>query len=215
MSVRDSLKVALLVLLPLNTWLGVFLYLHWQREAALRQARVISHQEATAVRFAYFQKRFNVLEGQKLQYPWPYPTRLIGVSPPIGKGVPVLFLNIGWMAIPEVWSPIIDELLRSASSLHLVLLYYQSPYNIETMWRKIAHPRVSILVGDWISTVFGNELGGMLLIFCDGEGVVRAIESFPVLKHSPSWDEEIKDWRPKLHRAVKKVLNEFFPKQSQ
>jgi hypothetical protein len=37
---------------------------------------------------------------------------------------------------------------------------------------------------------------------CDGQGIVRAVEPFPKLKISPHWEEELEDWRPKLHQTV-------------
>jgi hypothetical protein len=43
---------------------------------------------------------------------------------------------------------------------------------------------------------------------------VRAVEPYPDLKLSPSWEEEVKDWRPKLHQAVKRALEKFFGKPS-
>ncbi len=67
-------------------------------------------------------------------------------------------------------------------------------------------------MGNWVHGVFGSYDDGILLVLCDGNGVVRAIEPYPNLKRSPSLKDEVADWRPKLHQAVKKVLDKFFPK---
>ncbi|MCS7188060.1 MAG: hypothetical protein RMK89_14080, partial [Armatimonadota bacterium] len=76
------------------------------------------------------------------------------------------------------------------------------------------HHRLSILMGEWVRRAFGGEFG-IFAILCDGSGVVRIVEPYPELKISPHWGEEVADWRPKLHQAVKKVLDKFFPKEKE
>ncbi len=58
---------------------------------------------------------------------------------------------------------------------------------------------------------FGGQLG-ILAFLCDGNGIVRAVEPYPPLKISPDWQEQVADWRPKLHQGIKKMLDKFFPK---
>jgi hypothetical protein len=41
---------------------------------------------------------------------------------------------------------------------------------------------------------------------------VIVIESYPQLKFSSEWHEEVKDWRPKLQQAVKRALERFYGK---
>ncbi len=218
MSSRDWLKVIVLVLLPINAWLGVFHYLHWHRQKALREIPKHTQQVmAKMVRYSY--ERHGIKEGQKLRYPFPYPITLIGNPPPVGQGAPVLFVNISWIAAYEVWQPAIQEALNASPYLHVALLYCK-PEGIDLkpirkMIQQFNHPRLSAFVGGfWMATVFGNEWnGGFLLFLCDGSGIVRAIEPYPDLKVSPHWKDELADWRPKLHQAVKKVLDEFLPKR--
>ncbi len=215
---REWLKVIVLILLPINAWLGVFYYLHWQRQKALWEVLQPVPQEATVV-VRHFQERHDFKVGRRLPYPFPYPTRLIGNPPSVGQGYPVLFVNISWIAAHEVWEPALTEALNASPYLQVVLLYRNEGVvdwkPITEMIQKLNSPRLSVLVGGgWMRSMFGTELNGTLLILCDGQGIIRSIEPYPELKISPYWEEEVKDWRPKLHQAVKKGLDKFFPKRA-
>ncbi len=216
MSHWDKLKIVVFILLPINAWLGIFYYLHWQRQRALREAHERFEREAAVV-YQHYQERLGLKVGQPLRYPFPYPTNLIGRPPPIGQGIPVLFINISWIADSEVWQPALEEAWKASPYLHIVLLYRKSESHglepISKMLRKLNNPRLTVIAGrEWIASVFGTDRNGTLLILCDGNGIVLAIEPYPDLKVSPYWDDEVADWRPKLHQAVKKVLDKFFPK---
>lgn len=221
MSRWDWLKVIVLVLLPVNAWLGVFYYLHWQREKALREMYPKAFQE-TAITVHYSQRRLGIEEGKRLVYPFPFPAKLIGKPPPFGQGYPVVFLNISWIASLEVWEPTIQEILNASPYLHVVLLYRKSKTLSEGfkpimgIVQAFNNPRLSVLYSEgeggdsWMLNFFGSEQTGFLLFLCDGRGIVRHIEPYPKLKVSRYWKEEVSDWRPKLHQAVKKVLDKFF-----
>ncbi len=189
-------------------------------------------KEARRLQLLYFQqRRFGLKEGMVLRFPLPYITvdRIVGVLPPVGRGVPVLFLNISWIAEHEVWEPAISEALKASPHLHIALLYSvdlrrpnpKDPKEGERLfkhavefWRKLSSSRISLLASsDWYKVVGHTE--GILLILCDERGIIRKIEQYPELKFFPYWAEEVADWRQKLHRAVKKVLDEFFPKRPQ
>jgi len=221
---KEWLIVIVLILLPINAWLGVFYYLRWQHKIALQRhfSRERMKEEFTPL-IAHFQENFNIKEGQRLKYPFPYPTFVYGSSlPPFGRGIPFLFINISWIAEVEIWQPVIQEALNASPYLHVVLLYSLREENPEgrdlelkaigEMIKKLHHHRLSALAGHWVRTVFGTDVHGILLVLCDGDGIVRALELYPHLKESPYWKEEVADWRPKLHQAVKKVLDKFFPK---
>jgi len=223
---KDWMKVIILILLPINTWAGIFYYLHWQRKKALERRLSEEYlREIASLRLGYISESLNIKVGQRLNYPFPYRSVLIGKSPPFGQGSPILFLNISWIAEREIWESIIKDILKISSNLYVVLLY-QPDYKIEKnkiflnlapiykMINHFNHPRLSAIAGEWILTVFGNQFQGTLLILCDGNGIIRAIEPYPPLKTSPYWHEEVADWRPKLHQAVKKVLDSFFRKRS-
>ncbi len=217
MSWRNWLKVTLLILVPVNAWLGMFYYVHWKRwrdfSNMLRQAE---RERAMVVRYLREKHNLDFKVGQPLIYPFPYTAHLIGNPPPVGKGYPVIFLNISWIASYEVWGPALKEILPFSPPLYVVLLYRKPEgvdYNhIKGMVQKLNSPYVSVLVGgEWMGRLFDAEAERVLLILCDGKGIVRHIELYPDLKVSPYWDDEVKDWRPKLHQAVKKVLQKFFP----
>lgn len=216
MSSREWLKVIALILVPLNAWLGVLFYLRWQQKVALEYPAEESLKEILQARVSYFQDFFGIKEGQFLRYPFPYHYRLYGNPPPFGKGMPVLFLNISWIAEAEIWQPAIYDALK-IPNLHVVLLHWHDGRlePIEEMMSRLNHPRLSAIVGFWVQTVFGTEHYGILLILCDASGVVRAVEPYPSLRISPTWEEEVSNWRPKLHQAVKKVLDKFFPKEGE
>ncbi len=226
MSFRDWLKVILLVLIPINAWLGVLFYQKWKWYRMWWEG-LQREQEAMRLSVQYHQKRlFRLREGMVLQFPFPNVPihRIVGSFPPIGRGVPVLLLNISWIAEYEVWEPAISEALKASPNLHIALLYSvefsrrreegeRLFRHAVDFWKKINNPRVSLLASeDWYKVVGHTQ--GTLLILCDERGVIRKIEPYPDLKLSPYWSEEVADWRPKLHQAVKKVLDEFFPKRS-
>lgn len=84
--------------------------------------------------------------------------------------------------------------------------------NVKGFLQSSNSPRFSVLLGgDWIHGVFGAQMG-ILLFLCDGQGIVRHVEPYPKLKFPASQDDVASDWQPKLHQAVKKVLDKFFPK---
>jgi len=232
MSRRDIVKSIVLILLPINTWLLVLYYVHKRQESLLRPS-LTRHHNSVTVRVNYFRKKLGLQEGQRLVYPFPANLTLMGHDPPVGQGKPVLFLNIDWLAFPEVWGPIVREILQTYPNLHVVLLHSmpmdlgtlpQSPHfkvfqrqweyvqkQRAKLWENLHHPRLSILSGRWIKTAFGGHLG-ILLFLCDGQGMVRVIEVYPQLKLSPEWHEEVKDWRTKLRQAVKRALERFYGK---
>jgi hypothetical protein len=225
MTKKDWLKVIVLILVPVNVWLGVLYYLHWQKRG--RGELVETFRFNTVVRVTHFAEKWWIKEGQQLVYPFPVgntPTLFLGVSPPVGQGRPVLFLNICRITSEEVWRPALQEALASSPSLHIVLLFdtressgeefERDMKRLREMLNRFPSHRISAIAGDWIGTAFGGFLGGVLVFLCDGEGIVRAVEPYPDLKLSPSWEEEVKDWRPKLHQAVKRALEKFFGKPS-
>lgn len=220
MSRWDKIKVVVLILLPINTWLGMFYYLQRQQQRAWREALEIPMRESVVVH-QHYQERLGIKIGQSLRYPFPYPVTLIGPHPPIGQGIPVLFVNISWIATSEVWRPAIKEARKISPYLHIVLLYYrpegsQDLKPLLEMLQDLADPRLSVVVGgDWMNLAFGTERNGTLLILCDGKGIVRAVEPYPQLKISPYWEEEVADWRRKLHQAVKRVLDKFFKQKGE
>lgn len=217
MSHWEWLKVIALVLLPINAWLGMFYYLHWQRQKERWEAYQRKLQESVVVA-RYLQDKLGIKVGQRLHYPFTYPARLIGNPPPVGRGYPVVFIYIAWITDPEVWEPTLQEALNTSPYLYVVLLYRGETdrKRLMPMIQKFRNPRLSVLVGGgWMGNAFGDERGGTLLFLCDGQGIIRAVEPYPELKIVPDWEEEVKDWRPKLHQAVKKVLEKFFPKRAQ
>jgi len=226
MSKRDWLKVIVLILVPVNAWLGVLYYLHWQKRGK-SEPFVTAYRFNTAVRINYFAEKWGIKEGRHLVYPFPIgntPTLFLGTSPPFGQGRPVLFLNISWIASEEVWQPAIQEALKFSPPLHIILLFdtkesagkefEKNVKRLKAMLHCFPSRNISAIAGDWVETVFGGFLGGILVILCDGNGIVRAIEPYPELKNSPYWHEEVKDWRPKLRQAVKRALERFFEKPS-
>lgn len=223
MTKRDWLKVIILILVPVNAWLGVLYYLHWQKRG--RGEFVETFRFYTALRVTHFAEKWGIKEGQRLVYPFPVgntPTLFLGVSPPVGQGRPVLFLNICRITSEEVWRPALQEALASSPSLHIVLLFdtgessgekfERNVKRLREMLNRFPSNRISAIAGDWIGTVFGGFLGGILAFLCDGEGIVRAVQLYPDLKLSPIWEDDVKDWQPKLQQAVKKALHKFFQK---
>lgn len=225
MSRQDWFKVVMLVLLPINVWLGVFYYLHWKKQKDLWDVLQRQGEEMTLVH--YFQEKHRFKVGEKLVFP-KYPSKFIGNPPPLGQGYPVLYIRIVNPLMKEVWEPIIKEALNASPYLYVTLIDHSLMYlphrrevefdkSILELVREIKNPRLSVWVGSsWVFNLFGaGYKGGTLLILCDGKGIIRAIEPFPKLKISPYLHEEIKDWKPKLYQTVKKVLNKFFSEHSQ
>lgn len=213
--------IVILILIPINAWLWVLYYLH-QQSKEVNPLKV--YKEEVALRVAIVGEKWGVREGQRIVYPFPLKTQvtLLGVQPPVGKGVPVLFVNISWITAPEVFDLAIQEALRTSPSLHIVLLSHpvgRPPYtehyrNLKEMLNHFRHnPRISILVGDWVNRAFGGEFG-ILAFICDGNGIVKAVEHYPPLKIAGSREQEAADWRPKLHQAVRRALEKFFEEQS-
>jgi hypothetical protein len=227
---RDLFKLIVLVLIPANAWL-IVLYFHHHSKVNVAYPSLTRYESESKVRIAYFQEKWHIKEGQRLIYPFPFKgkTFVLRQLPSIGQGEPVLFLNIGWIAYPEVWEPAIQEVLKSSSRIHVVLLYnltgiteaielqdqfHQQMRLIQNMLNHFPPQRVSAIASEQMSTVFGLEIGGILAIICDGQGIVKVVEFYPPLKRTPKWHEEVSDWRPKLHQAVKRALEKFFGKPS-
>lgn len=213
MSRWDWLKVIVLVLLPINAWLGMFYYLRWQRQKAIHSIhdpKYFSSEEAIVLH--HFQEKLGLKVGQPFNPLYPY--TFIGSPPPFRQGYPVCFLHIAGLAVPEVWEPAIFEALEASPHLYVVLLHSAEGdlASVRQIVRRFENPRLSALVGNWVPGILGSYREGILLILCDGRGIVRALEPYPPLKVSPSLEEEVADWRPKLQQAVKKVLDKFFPK---
>jgi hypothetical protein len=221
MSRGEWLKVIVLLLVPINAWLGMLYYLHWQRWSSFSYRLRQSEQErAMVVRYLREKQGLHFKVGQRIPYPFPYPLYLIGNSPPVGRGEPVIFLNISWIASLEVWEPALKEILSYSPPLQLVLLY-RKPLGLDDryireMVQRLKSPYVSALVGEDepMRRLFDSEVDRVLLIICDGKGIIRHLEYYPDLKLSPYWREEVSDWRPKLHQAVKRALERFYGKPS-
>jgi len=226
MTKKDWFKVIVLILAPVNAWLCVLYYLHWQKRGRVEPSVAI-YRFNTAVRVTHFAEKWGIKEGQRLVYPFPIgntPSLFLGVPPPIGQGRPVLFLNISRITSEEVWRPALQEALAFSPPLHIVLLFdtrensgeefERDVKRLREMLNRFPSRRISAIAGDWIGTAFGGFLGGVLAFLCDGEGIVRAVQFYPDLKLSPSWEDEVKDWRPKLHQAVKRALEKFYSKPS-
>ena len=226
MTKKDWFKVIVLILAPVNAWLGVLYYLHWQKRGRVEPSVAI-YRFNTVVRVTHFAEKWGIKEGRRLVYPFPIgntPSLFLGVSPPIGQGCPVLFLNISRITSEEVWRPALQEALAFSPPLHIVLLFdtressgeefERDVKRLREMLNRFPSRRISAIAGDWIGTAFGGFLGGVLAFLCDGEGIVRAVQFYPDLKLSPSWEDEVKDWRPKLHQAVKRALEKFYGKPS-
>jgi hypothetical protein len=92
MSRRDWLKLAVLILLPINAWLCVFYYQkrwNWARMYVEGYRRDL---EAENMRLNYLRERHGWLIKQGLLLRFPHIDQIIGKFPPIGRGIPVLFL---------------------------------------------------------------------------------------------------------------------------
>jgi hypothetical protein len=214
------LKIIVLILLPINAWLSVFYYLNWQRKRDLQKEFSERVSEYTRLRVIFVQDRIKL--GQRLHYPFPFRFIYFGNIPSIGKGFPILFVNISPIKELELWQPIIQEALNTSTLLHVILLFplvdfkkdKESLKEIQRLMMQLQHPRLSGIAGPGVNTTFGGYPEGIFLVLCDGQGIVRAVEPFPKLKISPYWEEEIEDWRPKLHQAVKRALEKFYGKPS-
>lgn len=228
MSKKDWIKIVILLLIPINTWLFILYRLQYSKMIIFYPS-FEQYEFDSKILINYFREKWRIKEGERIQFPFLMKEEIfmLGKSPPLEQGVPVLFLNIGWIAYPEVWEPTIHEVLKKPS-LHLVLLYnlrstsgsdrsqkeIQKELNLlEKMLEQFSSPRISAIAGERLSMAFGLEIGGILAILCNGQGIVEAVEFYPPLNRSPRWSDEVADWRPKLHQAVKRVLDKFFPKE--
>jgi len=209
--VRGWAKVVVLVLLPINAWLFVFLYLNYQKAKYLGKAHYELIRDEARLR-KFLQEKYGLRVGQRLLLPLSKP--FIGLPPSVGQGYPICFINISGLILSEVWEPAIVEALKSSPYLYVVLLHPSDGdvASVKEIVQKVGDPRLSAVYSDLAYRGLGGYRGGVLLILCDGNGIVRAVEPYPPLKISPRWEEEVADWRPKLHQAVKKVLDKFFPK---
>ncbi|MFZ8854331.1 MAG: hypothetical protein ACO2PL_19830 [Armatimonadota bacterium] len=211
MTRRDWVKVIVLLLLPFNAWLAVFFYLHYQRLSAIsgtKQHKLIEKEQTIVHK--HLREKFGIRVGQKINLPF-CASQLIGSPPP--QGYPVCYLHIYGLALPEVWEDAIKEVLASPF-LHVVLVR-DSEGDVESVREIVArfnNPRLSELVGRWVYGIFGTNEDGILVVLCDGNGVIRVVEPYPKLLISPSLEKELAYWRPKLHQAVKRALEKFFGK---
>lgn len=212
----DWLKVMVCILLSINTWLIVIFYLHHKRER-LRQELLLRQLMDQTVVTKFMQKSYGLQVGQSFRVSIPH--TFIGSPPPLGQGYPVCFLHIGASFDEKVWESAITEALGVSPNLYVVLICHPPPYEMQWDWRpvrqfiqNVGNPRLSALVGNWqLFNIWGQpNTGGILLVLCDGNGIIRAVEPYPNLKISPNWEEEVKDWQSKLHQVVKKVLDKFF-----
>lgn len=219
---RDWIKVIVLVLLPINAWLATTAYLRWQNQKFLRECRQRELKGKESVH-RFIREMLGLREGYRLQYPFPYPAQILGPPPPVGQGVPVLFLNISTRANKEIWDLAIKEALEASPSLHVVLLHERffalgGLSKVQELLREFPRARLSVLSGErWVRGVFGQGFlkGSLLLFLCDGQGIVRAIVTYPERKDFKDWGEEVAYWRPNLHQAVKRALEKFFGKPSE
>jgi len=231
MSRRDWLKLMVLILIPINAWLCVFYYQRW-RWGRMYLEGERRDRETRIMELEYFRERHGWLIREGLPLRFPAIAQVIGKFPPIGRGVPMLFLYISWCAEPEVWELAVEEALRVDPTLHVALLYdlpttYKDNREVidterlplaKQLWEKFTKQfrtdRISVLTSrDWWKT-WGNMRWRTLAVICDGQGIVRVIEPYPPLKFSAFWHEEVKDWRPKLQQAVKRALEKFYGKPS-
>lgn len=209
---REWAKVVVLILLPINAWLFVFLYLNHQKAKYLEASHgELMLRDEAGIR-GFLQDKYGIKVGQRLLLPISKP--FIGSPPPVGQGYPICFINISGLALPEIWEPAIVEALKSSPYLYVVLLHPSDGdvASVREIVQKIGNPRLSAIPLGPADRALGHYRGGVLLILCDGNGIVRAVEPYPRLKISPRLEEEVADWKPKLHQAVKKVLDKFFPK---
>jgi len=219
---RDWLKLIVLILLPVNAWLAMTVYLRWQKQKFLEESRQRELTGKEAVHRFLREEILGLKEGHRLRYPFPYPAQLLGPLPPIGQGIAVLLLNLSTRADKEIWDSAIKEALEVSPSLHILLLYErrqgsEKPSEIQELLREFPSSRLSAVIGErWVREVFGQGFlgGGILLVLCDGQGVIRVIVPYPEWKEFKTWEEEIAYWRPKLHQTVKRALEKFFGKPS-
>jgi len=216
MSRRDWIKILVLILLPINAWLFQFYYQRW-RWILMYQEGEQRTEEIQNMIYDFFRERFgrSIKEGYPLRFP--IITHVFGKYPPIGQGFPVLFLYIDWCCEVEVWDLAVQEALQADPKLFVVLLYQDGKEKerlAKQMWEELTKQfktdRLSVLVSPYWGKSWGTMRHGTLAVICDGQGIVRVIEPYPILKYSPFWHEEVADWRPKFQQAVKKVLNKFF-----
>jgi hypothetical protein len=218
---RDWLKLIVLILLPVNAWLATTVYLRWQKQKFLEESRRREFTGKEAVHRFLREEILGLKEGHRLRYPFPYPSQLLGPPPPIGQGIAVLLLNLSTRADKEIWDSAIKEALEASSSLHILLLYERRQGSeklskIQELLREFPSSRLSAVIGErWVREVFGQGFlgGGVLLVLCDGQGVIRVIVPYPERKEFKTWEDESAYWRTKLHKAVKKVVDEFFPRE--
>jgi len=217
----DWLKVIILILLPINAWLAVHFYLYHQKQRALslRESLKAELSEEARVR-QIIHNWFGFKEGQLIRYPF-HPSALVfGSHPPVGRGIPILFLNISTRADREIWDLAIKEALNASRYLHVALVHeigFSKPSKIQELMKGFNNPRLCALVGErWVRQLFGQGFlegeKAILLILCDGQGIIRAIVPYPERKEFKTWEEQVAYWRPKLHQAVKNALEKFYGK---
>jgi hypothetical protein len=222
---QDWLKVIVLILLPINAWLAVHFYLYQQKQRALSLRESLKAELNEEVRIRQIiHKWFGFKEGQPIRYPFHPSVLVFGSHPPVGKGIPILFLNIATRADKEIWDLAIKEALKASPHLHVTLVHemrrgFGKPSKIQELMKEFDNPRLCALVGErWVRQLFGQGFiegeGAILLILCDGQGVIRVIVPYPERKEFKTWEEEVAYWRPKLHQAVKRALEKFFGKPS-
>lgn len=227
MSRREWLKLLVLILIPVNAWLCLLYYQKW-RWVKMYQEGELRDREIEVLRLKYFrERRWLIKEGQRF-VKFPPIAQAIGKLPPVGQGVPILFLYISWCAEPEVWELAVEEALKAHPNLHIALLhdlpitFKDNKMLIDTkqlplarkLWenltKKFKTDRISVLTSLWWGSALGTMRAGILAIVCDEKGIIQIVEHYPPLRFSAYWKDEVADWRPKLQQAVKKVLDKFF-----
>ena len=232
MSRRDWLKLVVLILIPINAWLGLIYYQKRWRWVNMYLEGERREQETQTALLNYLRERRGWVIKEGLPLRFSSTVQLIGKYPPLGRGVPVLFLYISWCAEPEVWEPAVEEAVKTDPTLHIALLhdlpttFKDGRQIIDTkrfplarqLWEKFTKrfqtDRISVLVSEGWWKGWGNMRSGTLAVVCDGRGMIRVVEPYPPLRFSAFWHEEVKDWRPKLQQAVKRALEKFYGKPS-
>lgn len=99
MSRGDWLKVILLVIIPVNAWVGVLYYLNQQKKKVeWEYPSITTIRRSTELRVAHIAEKFGIREGKRLVYPFPIgkaETLYFGYPPHLlGKGVPCCSLTL-------------------------------------------------------------------------------------------------------------------------
>lgn len=203
----NKTKTFAIILLPILTWLLVWVYQHWRRHKILEAQR----QEFIAAKRQLEELARN-LRGIRVNTPFPtqMPFRhvYLGPAPPIGHGKPVLI----WVTyhnefsfrkeVFERWQKLLNEcpnLVLTVAiigpSSHEVKAFGPPTISVRDIKVRMNHPRVTLLYSD-DSLLFAVGPPGTIVLI-DGKGITRYVGKLkaPI----PYGDEEIK----KLAEIVK------------